>query len=42
MPPESAIEALCECAHKADSHVYQNYKGLPELRQAFADWYARY
>ncbi len=42
MPPESAIESLCECAHRADSHVYQNYKGLPELREAFADWYARW
>lgn len=42
MPPTAAIEALCECAHKTDSHVYQNYKGLPQLRGAFADWYRRY
>lgn len=42
MPPEAAIEALCDYAHKTDSHVYQNYKGLPELRGAFASWYSRY
>lgn len=42
MPPEAAIDALCEWAHKSDSHVYQNYKGLPQLRRAFADWYSRY
>ena len=42
MPPEAAIDALCEYAHKSDSHVYQNYKGLPQLRGAFADWYSRY
>ncbi len=42
MPPAAAIEKLCETAHLPDSHVYQNYKGLPQLRQAFSDWYARY
>ncbi len=42
MPPAAAIEALCECAHKTDSHIYQNYKGLPELRGAFAEWYGRF
>lgn len=42
MPPEAAIDALCEYAHKSDSHVYQNYKGLPQLRGAFAQWYSRY
>ena len=42
MPPMSAIEALQRTASLPDSHKYQNYKGLPVLRQAFADWYARY
>ena len=42
MPPVAAIEALCECTHRTDAHVYQNYKGLPELRGAFSDWYRRY
>lgn len=42
MPPQPAIDALCECAHGTDSHKYQNYFGLPQLRKAIADWYARY
>lgn len=42
MPPAEAIEELCDCARKSDSHKYQNYFGLPELRQAYADWYRRY
>ena len=42
MPPQVAIDALAKVAALPDSHRYQNYKGLPVLRQAFADWYARY
>jgi len=42
MPPAEAIEELCACAQKSDSHKYQNYFGLPELRQAYSDWYRRY
>ena len=42
MPPKSAIDALIDTAVLPGSHRYQNYKGLPELRKAFADWYARY
>lgn len=42
MPPAEAIQALCESAQQKDSHKYQNYFGLPELRQAYADWYKRY
>ena len=40
MPPAEAIEALCEGAVQAGNHAYQSYVGLPELRRAFADWYA--
>lgn len=40
MPPASVIEELCRSAHDADAHKYQSYKGIPELRKAFADWYA--
>jgi len=40
MPPsEEAIEALCHHARKADTHGYQPYVGIPELRDAFAKWY---
>ena len=42
MPPVPAIDALCESAQQAGNHAYQSYVGLPELRQAFADWYARW
>ncbi len=42
MPPFPAIEALCEGAGQAGNHAYQSYVGLPELRQAFSDWYARW
>jgi len=42
MPPSEAIEALCGGAAQAGNHAYQSYVGLPELRRAFADWYARW
>ena len=41
-PSEAAVEALCSCARRSGSHGYQSYIGLPELRQAMADWYARW
>ena len=42
MPPAAAIEALTASAVQPGNHAYQSYVGLPELRQAFADWYARW
>lgn len=42
MPPAEVIEALCESARQPGNHAYQSYVGLPELRQAFADWYSRW
>ena len=42
MPPMPAIDALCESAVQPGNHAYQSYVGLPELRQAFADWYVRW
>lgn len=41
MPAPEVIETLCEAAHQPDSHSYQPFMGLPELRQAMADWYQR-
>jgi aspartate/methionine/tyrosine aminotransferase len=38
-PSEETIETLCKSAKKADSHGYQPYVGIPELRRAFAGWY---
>ena len=43
MPPsEETIKTLCEHAHHADAHGYQPYVGIPELRQAFADFYKKW
>ena len=42
MPPMDAVEALCSSAVKEGNHAYQSYVGLPELREAFADWYQRW
>lgn len=42
MPDAQVIAALCESARKPDSHSYQPFGGIPELRRAYADWYARH
>lgn len=42
MPPQEAADALRASALQPGNHAYQSYVGLPELRQAFADWYARW
>lgn len=43
LPPAPAvIEALQAAAAQPNQHGYQAYTGIPELRQAFAAWYARY
>ncbi len=38
-PSEDTIETLCEHARKSNEHGYQPYVGIPELREAFANWY---
>lgn len=40
-PHQSVISTLAEEARKPDTHSYQPYVGLPQLRQAFASWYSR-
>ena len=43
LPPSSAtIETFCEHVRKTDTHGYQSYIGIPELRNAFADWYQQW
>ena len=43
MPPSAAtVEALCTSAPDPAVHGYQPYVGIPELRKAFADWYAKW
>ena len=41
-PPQAAIDAICATANRDGVHGYQPYVGIPELRKAFADWYARW
>ncbi len=41
-PAPKVIDTLCEYAHQNNTHAYQNYRGIPELRNAMADWYKRY
>jgi LL-diaminopimelate aminotransferase len=38
-PPDDVVETLCHSAHQADRHGYPGYRGIPELRQAVADYY---
>jgi aspartate/methionine/tyrosine aminotransferase len=40
-PSPGAIEALVQTARKSGTHGYQNYKGIPALRQAIADFSKR-
>jgi aspartate/methionine/tyrosine aminotransferase len=42
MPSSEVIDTLTTEAAKPGNHSYQMTVGLPELRQAFADWYARH
>ena len=43
LPPSPAtIEALSKSASEANTHGYQPYVGIPELRKAFADWYKKW
>ncbi|MEE4200765.1 LL-diaminopimelate aminotransferase [Erythrobacter sp.] len=40
-PPPHVIEKLCEVAAKPDAHGYSQSRGIPGLRRAQADYYAR-
>ena len=39
--PEHIVDRLCEAARDPANHRYPESEGLPELRQAIADWYQR-
>src|SRR5512139_2028114 len=41
-PSENTVRRLIEESTKSTSHGYQSYIGIPELRNAFADWYKKY
>jgi alanine-synthesizing transaminase len=40
-PPQHVIEKLCEVAMKPDAHGYSASRGIPGLRKAQANYYAR-
>jgi LL-diaminopimelate aminotransferase len=43
MPPAPEVLAeLNKSSSESDKHGYAGYKGIPELRAAFAEWYARF
>ena len=42
MPGQSVVDKLGSEALKENVHGYQSYKGIPQLRKAFSDWYAKY
>ena len=41
-PAPEVLEKLNESSLNAKNHGYQSYIGIPELRNAFADWYKKY
>ncbi|TJY36987.1 pyridoxal phosphate-dependent aminotransferase [Pontimicrobium aquaticum] len=38
-PPQKVVTALIEGLQDANAHKYQSYQGLPELREAMAEFY---
>ena len=43
MPPHpTVIKELQKQSADPNNHAYQSYSGIPELRQAYADWYSRF
>ncbi|MDE6330396.1 MAG: aminotransferase class I/II-fold pyridoxal phosphate-dependent enzyme [Muribaculaceae bacterium] len=42
LPPDpKVVDALCASARRDDSHGYQPFRGIAELRRAYADFYRR-
>lgn len=41
MPSAETVDMLNHAASSEGNHGYQPYRGIPELRQAMADWYQR-
>ena len=43
LPPSAeTVQVLCQAAARPDTHGYQPYVGIPELRAEFARWYKRW
>ncbi|MCD7972054.1 MAG: aminotransferase class I/II-fold pyridoxal phosphate-dependent enzyme [Candidatus Azobacteroides sp.] len=41
-PSKAALDVMCEQTRRNDTHGYQPYVGIPELRKGFADWYHKW
>jgi LL-diaminopimelate aminotransferase len=41
-PAPETVETLVQHSRDRHTHSYQSYAGIPELRQAFAQWYLRW
>ncbi len=41
-PPDKVVDVLCNFALKKNTHAYQSYRGVPDLRKAMAEWYYRW
>ena len=41
-PAKETITALVKSSNESNSHGYQSYKGIPELRLAFSKWYQKH
>lgn len=39
-PHREVIDTLCTEASRPDTHSYQNTRSIPQLREAYASWYA--
>ncbi len=39
--PDTVIDTLKETVHEPNANQYQSYRGIPELREAFAAFYSR-
>ncbi|MBK9255133.1 MAG: aminotransferase class I/II-fold pyridoxal phosphate-dependent enzyme [Saprospiraceae bacterium] len=42
LPADEVIQKLREAVTQKDAHKYQSYKGIPSLRNAFANWYKKH
>ena len=41
-PPENVVKVLIASAENPQNHGYQGYRGIADLRNAFAAWYDKY
>jgi len=42
LPPSEVIESLKNASNGGDVNKYQSYTGIPQLKEAFADWYKKH